>query len=314
MARMELFQNNGFERILENASIADIESIIKDHVGPDGIDNFYPIKYACKFGHLDIFCLMFESSRADNCACLTFLKVAIEAGHFHIFDMILKISSKNFDTISMVPFENISDGFIQASELGRAEMVKRFIAVYPEFIEINRKGRNALLAASEKGHAPVVSILLAAGANINHTDSERVSSLYAASKNGHLDTVNLLLSMEGLNMDLTTKKRNSALMAASICGHLDVATALLDAGADVNHKNKRKIDALYMACQQGHVEIVKLLIDNGANNFSSAYFDARASKDEEDEIKKILFAAFAHKVGEAMMMFNASGAGGSNLD
>ena len=58
---------------------------------------------------------------------------------------------------------------------------------------------------------------------------------------------------------------NTALHMASGNNHLDILQILLDAGADVNAKNKEDNSPLHWACLNGHVQAVLMLLKAGAN-------------------------------------------------
>ena len=53
-------------------------------------------------------------------------------------------------------------------------------------------------------------------------------------------------------------------MVAALEGRVDCVKELLDAGADVNHKNKDQDTALLLAAPKGHADIVKILLSAGA--------------------------------------------------
>jgi ankyrin repeat protein len=60
-------------------------------------------------------------------------------------------------------------------------------------------------------------------------------------------------------------ERDTALHSASYWGELDVAKSLLDAGADVDARNKSLDTPVHQAALNGKCEAVKLLVDRGAD-------------------------------------------------
>jgi hypothetical protein len=74
-----------------------------------------------------------------------------------------------------------------------------------------------------------VKRLLDRGALVDAVDVDGDSPLITAAENGQL-------SYCGASVDLVKNKGCTALMAASWKGHVDVVAALLEEGADVNHR------------------------------------------------------------------------------
>ncbi|PNH03754.1 Ankyrin repeat domain-containing protein [Tetrabaena socialis] len=95
-----------------------------------------------------------------------------------------------------------------------------------------------------------------------HVDGR--SALYLASEGGREEAVELLLEA-GAEVNTKTKKRDTALKAACLNGHIGVVKLLLNAKADVNTKNESGSSALYVASEKGHTEVVELLTEAGAN-------------------------------------------------
>jgi len=94
-----------------------------------------------------------------------------------------------------------------------------------------------------------------------------VDLLTAASK-GDLDSVNQHIAA---GTDLNQKdpkptgKGDNALGLAALFGHTSVSKALMDAGADLNAKNKDGSTPLHIAAFLCRTEIVQLLIEKGAD-------------------------------------------------
>ena len=60
-------------------------------------------------------------------------------------------------------------------------------------------------------------------------------------------------------------KKTEELLEAVKEGNLEKVTELLDAGVNINRKNKKGWTALRLACERRHLEIMKLLLDRKAN-------------------------------------------------
>lgn len=61
-------------------------------------------------------------------------------------------------------------------------------------------------------------------------------------------------------MDVKNKKGNSPLWLACSGGHLDVVQALVNAGADVDSQDNRRVSCLMAAFRKGHLKVAKWLV------------------------------------------------------
>ena len=100
------------------------------------------------------------------------------------------------------------------------------------------------------------------------------SDFMDAVKNGDLSRVLDFISKSNIDINhIPTPEHRilsgiPAIMEAVANNHLDILKALINAGADVNIKNKHKVDALVYAAELGFTEHVELLINSGANVFA----------------------------------------------
>ena len=123
---------------------------------------------------------------------------------------------------------------------------------------------------------PLVLVAVIAGVVIHHyTNYEGVTPLMKAAKFGNLSEVQRLID-GGAEVDAQSRYSWTALMFACWEGHEEVAVALLEAGADPNHRSIR-VDSqfetvgghppstpLHEAIRSKHLGIVRALIDAGA--------------------------------------------------
>jgi ankyrin repeat protein len=85
---------------------------------------------------------------------------------------------------------------------------------------------------------------------------------------------------QGLNPNLGNRYGWSILMIAAMCGNTSIGQLLIQAGADLDYRNKFRDTALSLAVHTGHPSFVKLLLANGASldchphgNTLEVYFD-----------------------------------------
>ena len=126
--------------------------------------------------------------------------------------------------------------FVKAAQNGDLNEVKRLFALNPGIInEKDREKDTAIMkACRDCNNINVVVFLLENGANIN--DKE------------YRDTID-----------------QTPLIIAAFNGCRDIVKMLLDAGANIEHKNDQGENALISAVQEGHIDTVKLLLDAGAD-------------------------------------------------
>uniref|UniRef100_A0A673LL32 Fibronectin type III and ankyrin repeat domains 1 n=1 Tax=Sinocyclocheilus rhinocerous TaxID=307959 RepID=A0A673LL32_9TELE len=157
----------------------------------------------------------------------------------------------------------------------------------------DKMGFSPLMVAAQKGFTSLVDILVKHGADINKKDSTGKDSLMQACFAGHLDTVKYLrncgstwqsqdtdgctplhwavdgghlpvityMIQDGCEVDVMDKVSlwTPLMCVSAISGNAAVASILLQAGADVNFRDK-------VAVLNNHVELVKPLLYGGADH------------------------------------------------
>src|SRR5260370_5280048 len=116
------------------------------------------------------------------------------------------------------------------------------------------------------GNLPRAAAFLDKEPNAIRGDKLGWSLLHAAAYSGNVDLVKLLIS-RGAVVDAiaTTKYKNTPLQTAMLTGQGAVARVLVEAGADVNHKQWEGFTVLHYAARPGKLDLVPLLINRGAD-------------------------------------------------
>ena len=141
--------------------------------------------------------------------------------------------------------------FVKAAQNGDLNEVKRLFVLNPGIInEKDREKDTAIMkACRDCNNINVVVFLLENGANINdkkYRDLIDQTPLIIAAFNGCRDIVKMLLDA-GANIEHKNDQGENALISAVQEGHIDTVKLLLDAGADVNQSNTDGETALDLA-------------------------------------------------------------------
>ena len=162
--------------------------------------------------------------------------------------------------------------FVKAAQNGDLNEVKRLFVLNPGIInEKDREKDTAIMkACRDCNNINVVVFLLENGANIN--DKE------------YRDTID-----------------QTSLIIAAFNGCRDIVKMLLDAGANIEHKNDQGENALISAAQEGNIDTVKLLLDAGAD-VNQTNTDGETALDLAIRLrqKKELIEILREKTNEAM--------------
>ncbi len=90
------------------------------------------------------------------------------------------------------------------------------------------------------------------------------SALSKAAKRGRLDQVRQLVEA-GADLDERNRRGNTALYYAALEGHADVVRVLAEAGADIDVDNNFGSTPLHVASRGGHVDVIRVLATYGAD-------------------------------------------------
>jgi hypothetical protein len=154
--------------------------------------------------------------------------------------------------------------FVKAAQNGDLNEVKRLFALNPDIInEKDREKDTAIMKACRDCNAvKVVAFLLENGANINdkeYRDLIDQTPLIIAAQNGCTDIVRILLDA-GANIEHKNDQGENALISAAQEGHIDTVKLLLEAGADINQSNSDGETSLDLAIRlRQKKELIELL-------------------------------------------------------
>jgi len=173
-----------------------------------------------------------------------------------------------------------------AATNGSARLIDALLKAGASPNEASPEGETVLMTAARTGNAQAVGMLLEAGANVNARESWRgETALMWAAAEDHAEVVKVLTSHgAAVNAQSNTLKFPNvrynlathatlpppqggftALMFAARQGALVAATALADAGAELNVQDPDGTPAVTIAIVNGHHDVARLLLERGAN-------------------------------------------------
>ncbi|CAI9178267.1 unnamed protein product [Rangifer tarandus platyrhynchus] len=153
-----------------------------------------------------------------------------------------------------------------AAQRGYTRLVKILVSHGTDVNLQNGSGKDSLMLACYAGHLDVVKYLRRHGASWDTRDLGGCTALHWAADGGHCNVIEWMIG-DGCEVDVVDAgSRWTPLMRVSaVSGNQEVASLLIDAGADVNVKDKDGKTPLMVAVLNNHEELVQLLLDRGAD-------------------------------------------------
>ena len=124
---------------------------------------------------------------------------------------------------------------------------------------------SGLVQAVDYGMYPETQAFLKAGFSTETEDKNGVPLLSIAVRNGDMEITRLLMSYDASLNIIARDRITSPLMDAVTAGNAEIARVLIEAGADLNYRNRNGQTALVVAIGARMLEIAELLIDSGAD-------------------------------------------------
>jgi len=167
----------------------------------------------------------------------------------------------------------------QAADAGDLAKVKAFIQ---EGVDVNTNvhGCTPLHCAVRYGHKEVAQLLIAKGADVNAKDTRGRTPADLAINEGRKEIAKLLMSKSG----------DVSLHTAAYIGDLQKVQKFIDAGANVDAKDRKGQTALHYAAKAGQIAVAKLLIANGADVNAGEWTPLQEAAYNSKEMVELLLA------------------------
>lgn len=152
----------------------------------------------------------------------------------------------------------------------------------------NERQETLLVSVIREGFMPVLRTILEFQgsatkiAMFDHLGNNNKKPLHIACENGLVEIAWYLLT-EGAGESLDAAEGTDVLMSLRENSHLNIVRALLDIGADVNHKTTLGRTPLYWAFRYEHTEIVKFLVNEGGATIDENTLELSLARDEPDD-------------------------------
>ncbi|KAF5899556.1 fibronectin type 3 and ankyrin repeat domains protein 1, partial [Clarias magur] len=153
-----------------------------------------------------------------------------------------------------------------AAQKGFSRIVHILIQHGADISMRNASGKDCLMLACFAGHLDIVKHLRVFGATWQSQDMNGCTALHWAVDGAHVPVIDFLIE-DGCEVDAhdTVSEWTPLMRVSAISGNADVASLLIQAGADVNTRDKDGKTPLMVAVLNNHEELVKLLLDSGAD-------------------------------------------------
>ncbi|XP_046304841.1 fibronectin type 3 and ankyrin repeat domains protein 1 isoform X3 [Marmota monax] len=153
-----------------------------------------------------------------------------------------------------------------AAQKGYTRLVKILVSNGTDVNLKNGSGKDSLMLACYAGHLDVVKYLRRHGASWEARDLGGCTALHWAADGGHCTVIDWMIK-DGCEVDVVdTGSGWTPLMRVSVVsGSQKVASLLIEAGADVNVRDKDGKTPLMVAVLNNHEQLVELLLDKGAD-------------------------------------------------
>lgn len=161
-------------------------------------------------------------------------------------------------------------GLHAAAFAGNVAKISQLAAAKPDLNARDSHGRTPLHVAAFAKQRDAIRALARAGAGLDLLENDRYDAVTIAAVAGDEETLRVLLSLGASAKQVTSRYDGTALIAAAHLGHDGVVRQLIAAGAPLDHVNNLHWTAVIEAIVLGdggprHQATLKALIDAGAN-------------------------------------------------
>ena len=257
--RRQLSADEGVVEAARNGDTTAVRAVLEKLPRYDKTVAFDAAHEACRGNHDECLALLLPCFETTQVGFGMLLSECIHADHVACTEVLLQHWKSVCSNVAFVPHGH-SDACPALS--ADPAVCRVLIDAGADLQTKNEVGTSPLHYACASGALDIVKMLVEAGAGVHATDSQGDPCLTIAAYYGHTETVRYLVGLPEVDVNQQDPEDCTVLHHAK--GHANVAQVLLDAGADIEMKNRNGYSPLHYACASGACEVVKMLVEAGA--------------------------------------------------
>ena len=223
---------------------------------------------ACKGNHDECLALLLPFFETTQMGFGMLLSECVHADRTACTEVLLQHWKSVCSSVAFVPYNGETPLPCPAMWADPA-VCQALIAAGADIETRDEMGRMPLHWSCKSGALTVVKMLVEAGANVCGVTKYRqggLTCLQEAAHNGHTEIVRYLVGLKEVDVNAAENKKGTSLHLAAGRKFPDVVQVLIDAGADIEAKNKKGRTPLHLASVGGdNLATVQMLVKAGAN-------------------------------------------------
>ena len=267
--RRQLSAEETFVEAARNGDTTAVRAFL-EKFNPDGKEVAFDAAHeACRGNHDECLTLLLPYVETTQMGFGILLSECVHADHVACTEVLLQHWKSVCNNVAFVPHTEFKHNTSEEDDCPAMwedpAVCRVLIDAGADLHTKNEKQRSPLHYACGSGTLDVVKMLVRAGAGVRATNDKGWACLHIATIHGHTDTVRYLVGLPDVDVNhRVTEYHETALHRSSHPTRADIVQVLIDAGAEVEIRNKYGYSPLHYACLSGATDVVKMLVRAGA--------------------------------------------------